>query len=289
RLEHHANYLPWQRLCLEAGASLKTIELDEQGQLLLPADDELFHPRVKLIALSMVSNVLGTMAPIQAISEKARARDISVMVDGAQAVAHNKVNVETLGCDFFAFSAHKMYGPNGIGGLYARQDRLEAMEPLLVGGGMVDHVSPNGSTWSPSPAKFEAGSPNLADAVGLAAAADYLESIGMDTVHQHLQALTQTALQKLDSMPGIRIYGATDAALRAGIIAFDIEGVHPHDTAQIAGEHNVAIRAGHHCCQPLMQSLGIAATSRASFGIYNDEIDIDALIEAVKAAQEFFG
>lgn len=288
RMEHHANFLPWQALCRESGAELHIIELNVDGTLDLESARELYSPRTKLIALCQVSNVLGVINPIKELVAHATECNIPVLVDAAQSVGHMPVDVTELGCDFLAFSAHKMFGPSGIGVLYAKPERLEEMEPLLLGGGMVDSVGEKESSWVPSPAKFEAGSPNLADALGFAAAVDYIDSIGINAMHAHVTQLTQHALESLSKIKGIEIYGPRKAEQRAGIIAFNLDGVHPHDLAQVAGERGVAIRAGHHCCQPLMQHLGVAATVRASFAPYSSHDDLDALVDAILAAQAMF-
>ncbi|MEJ2347243.1 MAG: SufS family cysteine desulfurase [Gammaproteobacteria bacterium] len=289
RMEHHANYLPWQRVCRGSGARLRLIELDADGCLDLDRSGDMLGPRTRLIALTQVSNVLGTINPVREICARARERGIRVLVDAAQAVSHLALDVQDLDCDFLTFSAHKMLGPDGIGALYARAEHLEAMEPLLVGGGMVDRVEEHGSVWAPYPAKFEAGSPNLAGALGFAAAAEYLAAVGMERVHRHLQQLTELALSALRAVPGVQIYGPTGLEQRAGIISFNLSGVHAHDVAHVAGERGVAIRAGHHCCQPLMAHLGVASTARASFALYNRIEDVDALVDAVAAARKMFG
>jgi cysteine desulfurase/selenocysteine lyase len=287
RMEHHSNFLPWQRACQQSGARLRIIELRADGSLDLAGADP-FGPRARLIALTLVSNVLGVVNPVREVVERARARGIPVLVDAAQAVAHLPLDVAGLGCDFLAFSAHKMCGPTGIGALYARAVRLEEMEPLLLGGGMVDVVGEAHSSWARPPDKFEAGSPNLSGAVGFAAAAKYLSGIGMTRVRAHVEALTQRTLDALAATAGVQIYGPLDASRRAGIVAFNLAGLHPHDLAQLLAERGVAIRAGHHCCQPLMQALGVSATARASFALYNRPDDVDALIDAVHWARRVF-
>lgn len=287
RMEHHANLLPWQQVCREIGAELRMIEVREDGTLDWQAADGLFDRRTRLIALCQVSNVLGTENPVQAICEHAASTDIPVLVDAAQSVAHGGVDVEKMGCDFLAFSAHKMYGPTGIGALYAKTGRLQEMQPLLVGGGMVDRVTASTASWTTVPERFEAGSPNLADATGFAAAVDYLGRIGMREVHRYLAGLTGQMLDALAQVPGLRLIPAASSR-RSGIVSFIVDGVHPHDVAQIAGEQGVALRAGHHCCQPLMQHLDLAATVRASLAIYNSTADIDALLRAIDSARRLF-
>lgn len=288
RMEHHSNFLPWQRVCRETGAQLHIIELTADGTLDLDADPELFGSSTRLIALCHVSNVLGVINPVDRIVSAAAERGIAVLLDAAQSAGHLPLNVAALGCDFLALSAHKMYGPHGIGLLYAKPQRLEEMEPLLLGGGMVDLVGEQDSRWMPVPAKFEAGSPNLAGAVGFAAAVSYINSIGLPNIRRHVEMLTRTALDALGQIEGIEIYGPRDAARRSGIISFNLSGVHPHDLAQTAGEYGVAIRAGHHCCQPLMTHLGIAASARVSFALYNTQDDIPPLLAAIAQAQRLF-
>ncbi|MDH5424155.1 MAG: SufS family cysteine desulfurase [Gammaproteobacteria bacterium] len=289
RMEHHANYLPWQALCRDNGARLRIIELNQDGTLDLENCTGLYDASTKLIALTQVSNVLGVINPLKEICAKAAGQGIAVMIDAAQSVGHMPVDVTELDCDFLVFSAHKMFGPNGIGALYGKAERLNQMEPLLLGGGMVDHVSQCDSIWMPYPTKFEAGSQNLADALGFAAAVNWIRQHDMHAMHAHVTELTQYALDSLAKLNNVEIYGPRDAEQRAGIVSFNLTDVHPHDVGQIAGERGVAIRAGHHCCQPLMQQLGIAATARASFAPYNNRNDVDALIESLHAAQALMG
>jgi len=289
RMEHHANYLPWQRICRDRGAELRIIELDEDGCLDLAGSPELFAPETRMIALCQVSNVLGVENPLRELCATARAHDIPVLVDAAQGVSHLPLDVSVLGCDFLACSAHKMYGPSGIGLLYGRAQRLAEMDPLLLGGGMVDEVGEGtaDSTWTGMPARFEAGSPNLAGAVAFAAAADYLQELDLDRIHAHLRMLTSAAAEALTELPGLRLLPRAQTP-RSAILSFTLDAVHPHDLAQVAGEQGVAIRAGHHCAQPLMRSLGLMATARASFGVYNDMGDVEALVRAVDSARRLF-
>ncbi|MCB1753998.1 MAG: cysteine desulfurase [Gammaproteobacteria bacterium] len=286
RQEHHSNYLPWQRVCQEQGAELRIIELQPDGSLDLAGSPELFGPKTRFIAICLVSNVLGLENPVAELCAAARSLDIPVLVDAAQAVPHLPVDVLELGCDFLVCSAHKMYGPSGIGLLYGRAERLRSMEPLLLGGGMVDYVADarGVSSWADIPARFEAGSPDLAGAAGFAAAADYLDGLGRSRVREHLERLTRIAGQALSALPGVRLLATEGTAL----ISFTVDGVHPHDLAQFAGEQGVAIRAGHHCAQPLMRSLDLVASARASFAVYNDEDDVQALVNAVSQAQRVF-
>jgi len=290
RMEHHANYLPWQRVCRDRGAELRIIELHRDGSLDLAGSPELFAPQTRLIAVCQVSNVLGVENPLRELCATAHAHDIPVLVDAAQGVSHLPLDVNELGCDFLACSAHKMYGPSGIGLLYGRAERLQKMAPLLLGGGMVDEVGEGvaRSRWAGTPARFEAGSPNLAGAVAFAAAADYLQGLDLNRVRTHLRSLTAAATEALAQLPGLRVLPPTGVP-RSAILSFTLDGVHPHDLAQVAGEQGVAIRAGHHCAQPLMRSLGLVATARASFGIYNDTDDVVALVRAVDSARRLFG
>lgn len=288
RMEHHANYLPWQALCNENGAELKIIELRQDGSLDLDNCSGLYDSTTKLIAVTHVSNVLGIINPVKEICSKAAEQGIAVMVDAAQSAGHIPVDVIDLDCDFLAFSAHKMFGPTGIGALYGKAERLVEMEPLLLGGGMVDSINECNSVWMPYPAKFEAGSQNLADALGFAAAINWLNENDMAVMHEHIIGLTQYALDSLSKLNSIEIYGPRNAEQRGGIVSFNLTDVHPHDVGQVAGERGVAIRAGHHCCQPLMQHLGVAATARASFAPYNSHNDIDALVDAINETQRMF-
>ena len=290
RMEHHSNYLPWQRVCRETGAQLKIIELTQDGQLDLQGTPELFGERTRFIAVTHVSNVLGIENPVAALCARARHHDIPVLIDAAQSVSHLELDVEAMCCDFLAFSAHKMFGPTGIGLLYGRADRLRDMVPPQVGGGMVDVVGEGDeeSLWAESPARFEAGSPDMPGAVGFAAAAHYLAGLGRDRVRSHVATLTRRAAEQLSALADIRLLPHAELP-SSGIVSFTHRTLHPHDLAQVAGEAGVAIRAGHHCAQPLLASLGLAATARASFSVYNDESDIQALVAAIVEAQKVFG
>lgn len=287
-MEHHSNYLPWQAVCREAGARLRVVECDAAGDLDLDGAEGLLGRRTRLIALTHVSNVLGVSNPVSDIIERARPRGIPVLVDGAQAAGHTPVNVADLGCDFYAFSAHKMYGPTGIGALYVSAERLDALEPMLLGGGMVEEVGETASTWLPAPGKFEAGSPNLAGAAGFAAAANFARKHMLGDAECHVIDLAAAAADELASMPALTVIGPARSARGSGIVSFNVEGVHPHDVAQVAGEQGVALRAGHHCCQPLMQRLGVPATVRASFAPYNTQADVEALVASVQHAINIF-
>jgi cysteine desulfurase/selenocysteine lyase len=290
RMEHHSNYLPWQRVCRRKGAELRIIELTKDGQLDLEGTPQLFSARTRLIAIGHVSNVLGVENPVAAISTLANQRGIPVLVDAAQSVSHLALDVSTMNCDFLAFSAHKMFGPTGIGLLYGKAERLAEMEPLQVGGGMVDIVGVGGerSQWTSVPARFEAGSPDMPGAVGFAAAAEYLAGLGIGSVRRHVGALTRLAAERLLAIDGVSLLPHAELP-SSGIVAFTHRDLHPHDIAQIAGESGVAIRAGHHCAQPLLASLGLTATARASFSVYNDETDVEALVAAIASAEKVFG
>jgi cysteine desulfurase/selenocysteine lyase len=289
QMEHHSNYLPWQRVCRERGARLRVIPLDSGGQLDLDRADSLFAKNTRLIAITQVSNVLGIVNAVEKIIDPAAKASIPVLLDAAQSVGHMPVDVQALNCDFLVASAHKMCGPGGIGLLYAKAEKLAQTEPLLLGGGMVDEVLDGTSLWSEIPARFEAGSPNLAGALGFAVAADYIQRIGRDRIMKWEQELADTAFELLSGVDGLSIYGSPNSQHRTGILSFNIDGIHPHDVAQIAGEQGVAIRAGHHCCQPLMQHLNTSSTARASFSFYNNEQDIEALVSAIRDSRKVLG
>jgi cysteine desulfurase/selenocysteine lyase len=295
QMEHHSNYLPWQRVCRERGASLKVIPLDSSGKLDLDRSDGLFGDSTRLIAITHVSNVLGNVNPVEKIIDLASHHSIPVLVDAAQSVGHMPVDVQSLNCDFLVASAHKMCGPGGIGLLYGKKERLAQTEPLLLGGGMVDQVGTvdqlpgEASLWSDIPARFEAGSPNLAGALGFAVAADYIQGIGRQAIEKWERELAVTAFETLSEIGGLTIYGPENSESRSGILSFNIDGIHPHDIAQIAGEQGVSIRAGHHCCQPLMQHLNISSTARASFSFYNNKEDIAALGMAIHETKKILG
>lgn len=287
--DHHSNIVPWQILAREVGARIKYIPVDDTGRLDL---DELDHilesDGPKIVAFSSVSNVMGTISDTDYIISRCRRAGAATLVDGAQAVPHMKVDLDSMGCDFFAFSGHKMMGPTGIGVLWAKKDILEKMAPFHGGGDMIREVRKSGSTWNDIPYKFEAGTPNIADVVGLGAAIDYLNGIGMENVRRHEMELTSYALDRMSSVPGLTIYGPGDASAQGGVISFNFADVHPHDVAQIMDEEGISIRSGHHCAQVLMDRLGVAATSRASFYIYNTTQDVDALVEALKKVAKVF-
>jgi len=287
--EHHSNIVPWQMLARERGARLEYVNIDDNGELVL-ADLErhLSTGRVRLVAFSLMSNVLGTVSDARRIISMCRAAGAMTLVDAAQAVPHMPVDVGSLGCDFFAFSGHKMLAPTGIGVLWARRETLESMDPFHGGGDMIREVHRQESTWNDVPYKFEAGTPGIAATVGLGAAIRYLEGIGMARVHAHGEALTRRAMEALSAVRGLRIYGTPDISRRGSVISFNFHDVHPHDVAQIVDGEGIAMRSGHHCAQVLMERLGVAATSRASFYIYNTEADIDALVASLQKVARTF-
>ena len=287
-LEHHANFVPWQELAREVGASLRIARLTSDGRIDLDHVDSLAGPRTRVIAFSHVSNALGTINPVQELSAIARRAGAVVVCDGAQAAPHFPLAIDDLDVDFYAFSGHKMLGPMGCGVLVGRRALLEEMPPYQTGGDMIEFVADERSTWNVLPHKFEAGTPNVGDAVGLAAACDYLDRIGMLAVRAHEQALTELATARLGDVPDVRIYGPEPAA-RSGVLSFTVGDIHPHDLATILDEVNVCVRAGHHCAQPLMRRLNVPATARASFYIYNTESDIEALVAGVERARQIFG
>ncbi|WP_273149587.1 cysteine desulfurase [Methylophaga thiooxydans] len=285
-IEHHANIVPWQMLCEQTGAKLKVIPMTETGELDLSGLDDLLNSRTKILAIGQVSNALGTINPLKEIIAKAKVKSIPVLVDGAQAVPHMKVDVQELDCDFYVFSGHKMFAPTGIGALYGKQALLEAMPPWQGGGDMILSVSFDHTEYNALPYKFEAGTPHIAGAVGLGAAIDYMQDLGIDNIAAHEHALLDIATQRLQQLDGVRIIGT--AKQKASVLSFMIEDVHPHDVGTIFDQQGVAIRAGHHCAQPVMQFFGIAATARASFAFYNTEAEIDTLVNAIKTTQELF-
>ncbi len=286
-LEHHSNIVPWQLLCARTGAVIKVVPVDDRGELVLDSLDDLVCARTRLLAVTHVSNALGTVVPLAALIDRAHAAGALVLVDGAQAVAHQRVDVQALGCDFYAFSGHKLYGPTGLGALYARAELLAAMPPWQGGGDMIRTVAFSGSTWADPPQRFEAGTPNIAGAVGLAAAIDYVEQVGLERIAAHEQALLAHATEAVGSIPGVRLVGT--ARDKASILSFLVDGIHPHDLGTILDSEGVAIRAGHHCTMPLMTRLGIPGTARASLAMYNDEADIAVLVAAIEKAQDLFG
>jgi cysteine desulfurase / selenocysteine lyase len=290
QMEHHANLVPWQILCREREATLRYLEVDERGELSLEAlRAELARGDVALVAFAHVSNVLGTINPVAEMVAQARAAGAVSLIDGAQAVPQMPVDVGAIGADFYAWTGHKALGPTGIGVLHGRRELLERMEPFLAGGDMISSVDFQSATWNELPAKFEAGTPMIAEAVGLAAAVDYLSGLGMDRVRAHERELTAYMLERLSLLSGVRPVGPPEAERRGGLVSFTVEGMHPHDVAELVSRRGVCIRAGHHCAQPLMRCLGVGATARASVGPYNERADIDALADALVAGREVFG
>ncbi len=286
QLEHHSNLIPWQQAAKRTGAILKYLPLQTDGTIRLEDVEQSITPRTKVVAMAQVSNVLGTVHPIREIAAIAHRHGAVMVVDGAQSVPHMRVDVQDLDCDFLAFSGHKMLGPTGIGVLYGKEEWLRRLEPVEFGGEMIDFVQLHDATWKEPPWKFEGGTPNIAGAIGLAAAIDFLEAIGMDAIHQHEQRLVTYALERMKQIEGIQVYGPHE---RAGIVTFNLAGVHPHDVATVLDTEGIAVRAGHHCAQPLMKWLGVTATARASFYLYNTEEDVERLVQALIRAKEFFG
>ncbi|MDP6169662.1 MAG: cysteine desulfurase [Candidatus Marinimicrobia bacterium] len=285
-MEHHANLVPWQMACDRTGANLKFIPINNKGELDLSEPDRYFTSSTKIISIAHVSNVLGTINPINDIAEMAKDVGAIFIVDGAQGVPHQAVNVQELGCDFYAFSGHKMLGPTGIGSLWGRMEILDRMDPFMGGGEMIDTVSMNSSTWNEVPYKFEAGTPNFVQAVGLGAAIDYLESLGMDTIAKDEKEITDYALKKMSQIEGVRVFGA--AKNRSGVISFNLTGVHAHDLAQFLNKDNIAIRVGHHCAQPLLSSLNESSVARLSIYVYNDKSDIDKFCRSLITVKNYF-
>ncbi|GBG11391.1 cysteine desulfurase [Paenibacillus agaridevorans] len=286
-MEHHSNLIPWQQAAKATGATLKYIPLQPDGTILLQDAEEVITPNTKVVAMTYVSNVLGVVNPIKEVAEIAHRNGAIMVVDGAQSTPHKKVDVQELGADFYAFSGHKMCGPTGIGALYGKKSMLNNMEPIEYGGEMIDFVDLYESTWKEIPYRFEGGTPIIAGAVGLGAAIDFLESVGMDEIDRHERKLAAYAYDKLSEIDGIEIYGPKSG--RVGLITFNLDDVHPHDVATVLDAKGIAIRAGHHCCQPLMRWLNVSATARASFYLYNTEEDIDALVRGLIETKEFFG
>jgi cysteine desulfurase / selenocysteine lyase len=285
-MEHHSNIVPWQILCEEKGAHLRVAPINDLGELDLEAFENLLSPRTRIVAVAHVSNALGTVNPLRKIIQLAHAHDVPVLVDGAQAVPHLPVDVQALGCDFYAFSGHKIYGPTGIGVLYGKEEYLAEMPPYQGGGDMISSVTFEKTTYNVPPYKFEAGTPDIAGAIGLGVALDYVTALGMDRVAAHEQDLLAYATEKVGAIDGVRLIGT--APHRAGVLSFVMEGIHPHDLGTILDRDGIAIRTGHHCAQPVMDRFGVPATARASFGVYNTRQDVDALVEGIRKAHEVF-
>lgn len=288
KMEHHANLIPWQQLAKRKQAVLRYIPLTADGHLDVQVAKTIINEKTAIVALAQVSNVLGTVNPVKEIAQLAHQHQAIMVVDGAQAVAHMPVDVQDLDCDFYCFSGHKMCGPTGIGVLYGKQTLLEKMEPVAFGGEMIDFVDLYESTWTELPWKFEAGTPNIAGAIGLGAAIDYLEKIGMQTIHEYEQAIVAELLPKLQQIEGLTIYGPQNPAEHTAVIAFNLDHLHPHDVASALDMQGIAVRAGHHCAQPLIKELGCFATARASFYFYNTKEEADQLVAAILATKEFF-
>lgn len=286
-MEHHSNLIPWQQVAKARGATLKYIPLQDDGTITLEDVERTITARTKIVSVTHVSNVLGTMNPIKQIAEIAHRHQAVMVVDGAQSIPHMAVDMKDLDCDFYAFSGHKMCGPTGIGVLYGKKHLLEQMDPVEFGGEMIDHVDLYESTWKELPWKFEGGTPIIAGAVGLAAAIDFLQQVGMDHIRDHEQQLTSYAVEQMKKIDGLVMYGPERE--RSGLITFNLGDVHPHDLATVLDTKGVAVRAGHHCCQPLMRWLKVSSTARASFYLYNTEADIDRFVEALIQTKEYFG
>jgi cysteine desulfurase/selenocysteine lyase len=286
-MEHHSNIVPWQILCEEKGAILRVVPINDRGEFLLDAYEKLLGPKTRFVAVAHVSNALGTINPIRQIIDMAHRWNVPVLIDGAQGVPHFRVDVRELDCDFYGFSGHKLFGPTGIGVLYGKAHLLEAMPPYQGGGSMIRSVTFEKTTYAPIPAKYEAGTPHIAGGIGLGSAIDYLEGIGMDAINQYEQELLAYGMKVVGAIPGIRIYGTSPE--KAAVISFTIEGVHPHDVGTILDQEGIAIRTGHHCCQPLMDRFGVPAMSRASMAFYNTKEEIDALVAGIYKVKEVFG
>ncbi len=285
-MEHHSNIVPWQMLCEGKGAHLRVAPINDAGELELDAFEKLLSPRTRIVAVAHVSNALGTVNPIRKIVQLAHAHDVPVLVDGAQAVPHLPVDVQALGCDFYVFSGHKVYGPTGIGVLYGKEEILAEMPPYQGGGDMISSVTFEKTTYNVVPYKFEAGTPDIAGAIGLGAALEYVSKLGMDRIAAHEHDLLTYATEQVGALPGVRLIGT--ARERAGVLSFVMEGVHPHDLGTILDRDGIAIRTGHHCAQPVMDRFGIPATARASFAVYNTRQDVDALVDGIGKAHEVF-
>lgn len=288
-MEHHSNIIPWQQLAKEKKATLKYIELEADGTISLEKVRATITPQTKIVSVSMASNVLGTINPIKEIAQIAHANGAVMVADGAQAAPHMKIDVQDLDVDFLGFSGHKMCGPTGIGVLYGKKEHLEKMEPIEFGGEMIDFVGLYDSTWKELPWKFEGGTPIIAGAIGLGAAIDFLTEIGLDNIAEHEHKLVGYAMDQLETIDGLKIFGPRDPMKRCGLVTFNLDDVHPHDVATVLDMNGIAIRAGHHCAQPLMKCLQQVATARASFYLYNTEEDIDRLVAGLRSAKEYFG
>jgi cysteine desulfurase/selenocysteine lyase len=285
-MEHHSNLIPWQQVAQATGAILSYIPLQADGSISLADVEKAITPRTKIVSVMHISNVLAVINPVKDIARIAHKHGAIIVVDGAQSAPHMKVDVQELDCDFFAFSGHKMCGPTGIGVLYGKKRLLDVMQPIEFGGEMIDHVDLQTSTWKEIPWKFEAGTPIIAGAIGLGAAVDFLEEIGMDAIHQHDMEITSYAVKQMSQIEGLKIYGPLEN--RAGLVTFTLDDIHPHDISTVLDSYGIAIRAGHHCCQPLMRWLEVSSTARASFYLYNTEAEIDQLVSGLRKAKEYF-
>jgi cysteine desulfurase/selenocysteine lyase len=288
-MEHHANLVPWQQLCERTGATLRWLGLTDDGRLDLADLDTVVNERTKLVAVTHQSNILGTINPLEPIVARAHAVGALVLVDGAQSVPHQPVDVQAMGADFLTFSGHKMLGPSGIGVLWGRYEVLDALPPFLTGGSMIEIVRMEHSTFAAPPQRFEAGVPMTAQAIGLGAAVDYLSALGMEAVDAHEKALTGYALEKLQEIPGVTVIGPPDTVARGGAVSFTVEGIHPHDVGQVLDDLGIAVRVGHHCAWPVVRRYGVPATTRATFYVHTGYDDVDALVDGVREAQRFFG
>ena len=288
RMEHHSNLVPWQEIASERGAAIRFLPLAADGSLDLTDVDEIITDKTKLLTFTHVSNSLGTINPARYLTEKAHSVGAVVLVDGAQSVPHMPVDVQEIGCDFLSFSGHKMMGPTGIGALYGRRNLLERMQPFLTGGEMVLQVTYESASWAGLPWKFEAGTPNIADSIGMGAAVDYLSSVGMDNVREHEKRITKYALTRFEEIEEVDVFGPGDPDLRGGVVSFHTSELHPHDLGTYLDQQGIAVRTGHHCTMPLMTTLGVPATARASFYVYNTEEEVDALVDGVRGGLRYF-
>ena len=286
-IEHHSNIVPWQRLCESTGAHLRVAPIDDRGELILEEFERLLSPKTRMVAIVHASNALGTINPLRRIIESAHRQGVPVLVDGAQSAPHLSVDVRELDCDFYAFSGHKIYGPTGIGVLYGKQALLDAMPPYQSGGEMIRSVTFEGTVYNDLPFKFEAGTPNIAGAVGLGAALDYVDALGLSAIGAHEEDLLAYATEAVETVPGLRVYGTARA--KVGVLSFTLEDIHPHDIGTVLDGEGVAVRTGHHCAQPVMDRFGVPATVRASFGIYNTRADVDRLIQSLHKVRKVFG
>ena len=287
-MEHHANLIPWQELCRRTGARLRWFSVNDDGRLDLSNLEAVINKKTRIVAITHQSNVLGTINPLDSIVQAAHAVNALVLLDACQSVPHFKVDVANLGVDFLTFSGHKMLGPTGVGVLWGRQELLDEMPPFLTGGSMIENVTMESAIYLAAPKRFEAGVPNMAQAVGLGAAIDYLTNIGLDAIHQHEIDLTRRAIEGLRSISGLTFVGPTDVSMRGGVISFEVKGIHPHDLGQALDQYGIAVRTGHHCAWPLMRRFGAVATTRASFYLYNDLQDVEDLVGGVERARAYF-